>query len=112
MAMKRRDFLRQASVLVAASGTMLRSALGADTKSVVADTTFGKIRGVDAEAIKIFKGVPYGAGTSGKNRFMPPVDPAKWTGVRDALEFGPSAPQSEPGVRRTTSDLAVAAAGL
>ena len=47
-----------------------------------------------------------------QNRFMPPADPAKWTGVRDALEFGHSAPQTEPGARRATSDLAVAAAGL
>ena len=67
---------------------------------------------MDAEGIKIFKGVPYGANTAGKNRFMPPADPAKWSGVRDALEFGPSAPQTEPGVRRTGSNLAVAAAGL
>jgi len=43
---------------------------------------------------------------------MPPVDPGKWTGVRDALEFSHSAPQTEPGTRRNTSDLAVAGAGL
>src|SRR6185369_12799508 len=29
----------------------------------------------------------------GKNRFMPPVKPAAWTGTRDALAFGPTAPQ-------------------
>ena len=28
---------------------------------------------------------------------MPPVPPAAWTGVRDTLEYGPSAPQSLPG---------------
>jgi para-nitrobenzyl esterase len=33
-------------------------------------------------------------------------------GVKDALEFGRSAPQTEPGTRRATSDLAVAGAGL
>ena len=27
---------------------------------------------------------------------MPPLDPAKWTGVRDALEYGPTAPQTDP----------------
>ena len=108
----RRDFLKQASMLAAASTSILTSARAADEKTVVADTAFGKIRGIDAKGIKTFKGIPYGANTSGKNRFMPPVDPAKWTGVRDALAFGPSAPQSEPGARRATSDLAVAAAGL
>jgi para-nitrobenzyl esterase len=108
----RRDFFKQAAVMAAASRVVLSNAWGADTKYVLAETTFGRIRGVDAEGIKIFKGVPYGAATSGKNRFMPPADPAKWTGVRDALEFGRSAPQTEPGVRRATSDLAVAAASL
>lgn len=106
----RRDFLKHASVLMAASQGVLRNAWGADF--VVTETSFGKIRGVDTEGIKVFKGVPYGANTAGKNRFMPPTDPAKWTGVRDTLEFGRSAPQSDPGARRAQSDLAVAAAGL
>jgi para-nitrobenzyl esterase len=107
----RRDFLKQAPLLVAASGTVLRAAWAAET-FVVAETTFGRIRGVDADGIKVFKGVRYGASTAGRNRFMPPADPAKWTGVRDALEFGQSAPQREPGTRPATSNLAVAAAGL
>src|SRR5262245_34926319 len=100
----RREFLKHASFLAVAPGILLRSALGADTKYVVAETALGKIRGVDADGIKIFKGIPYGASTAGKNRFMPPVDPAKWTGVRDALEYGRSAPQTEPGARRGGSD--------
>ena len=62
----RRDFLKQASVLIAASGAVLKSAWGADTKFIVAETSFCKVRGVDLEGIKIFKGVPYGASTAGK----------------------------------------------
>ena len=112
MERSRRDFLRQAALLGAASGAFLKSAHGADETFVVADTAFGKIRGVDAGGIKTFKGIPYGANTAGKNRFMPPADPVKWTGIRDALAFGPSAPQTEPGTRRATSDVAVAGSGL
>ena len=109
----RRDFIKHACWLVAASSAGLGRARAADAKFVVADTAFGKIRGVDVEGIKIFKGVSYGASTAGTNRFMPPVNPVKWAGVRDALEFGPSAPQTEPGVRRRIpSARAVAAAGL
>jgi para-nitrobenzyl esterase len=105
----RRDFLK----IAAASSVVLTTARGADSKSdVVADTAFGKVRVVDTDGIKTFKGIPYGANTTGKNRFMPPVDPAKWTGVRDALAFGPSAPQTEPGAKRATSDIAIAGAGL
>ena len=90
---------------------MLRTSW-AQTGFAEADTAFGRVRGADYEGIKTFKGIPYGATTAGRNRFMPPVDPAKWTGVRDALEYGPSAPQREPGVQSESSALAVAAAGL
>jgi para-nitrobenzyl esterase len=109
--LSRRDFVKHASLLSAASAFGVRHALAADT-FVVADTTAGKVRGVEVEGIKIFKGVPYGANTTGTNRFMPPAPVPKWTGVRDALEYGPSAPQTEPGARRNASDLAVAGAGL
>ena len=112
IATSRRDFLKQASVVVAASSLGLERVWAADPSYVTAQTSHGGIRGVDANGIKIFKGVPYGANTMGRNRFMPPADPAKWTGVRDALVWGPSAPQREPGARGNTSELAVAASGL
>src|SRR6185295_18783406 len=109
----RREFLKQGSVLAALSaGGVLRPAWAQLQAYVEAETTFGSVRGVDAAGIKTFKGIPYGASTAGKNRFMPPVDPAKWTGVRDALAYGASAPQREPGAGGAANDLAVAGAGL
>ena len=64
------------------------------TGSVV-DTTSGKVRGATREGIHSFKGIPYGANTGGKNRWLPPQPVQAWTGVRDALEYGPRAPQNE-----------------
>lgn len=92
----RRDFLWGASGAAVSCGALFEQARGQSPKYVVAETSLGKIRGFDNRGIKTFKGVPYGASTEGINRFMPPADRAGWTGVRDALEYGRSAPQRDP----------------
>ncbi|HTR38809.1 MAG TPA: carboxylesterase/lipase family protein [Bryobacteraceae bacterium] len=107
-ATSRRGFMQQASLLVAGPAALvLGRARGAETGFIVGETAFGKIRGVENQGIKIFKGVPYGANTAGENRFMPPSDPAKWAGVRDALHYGPSTPQSGPSEQRSGASRAI-----
>jgi para-nitrobenzyl esterase len=69
----------------------------------VATTTAGKVRGAVNEGVYVFKGVPYGASTAGANRFMPPQPPVPWKAVREALDYGPSTPQSDPNARRGPS---------
>ncbi|HEX8711929.1 MAG TPA: carboxylesterase family protein, partial [Terracidiphilus sp.] len=59
----------------------------------ITETTYGKLRGSREQGIYVFRGIPYGADTSGKNRFMPPQKPASWSGIRDALGWGQCAPQ-------------------
>lgn len=60
---------------------------------VLATTTSGQVRGITSEGVSVFKGIPYGGPTSGKNRFMPPTRPAPWTDVREATAFGPRCAQ-------------------
>jgi para-nitrobenzyl esterase len=60
----------------------------------VANTHHGKVRGYVLRGINYFLGVPYGADTSGPNRFMPPQKPKAWNDVYPALWWGNSAPQN------------------
>jgi para-nitrobenzyl esterase len=60
----------------------------------VADTTHGKVKGYILRDIYYFLGIPYGADTSGENRFMPPKKPKTWTDVFPAVWWGNSAPQN------------------
>jgi para-nitrobenzyl esterase len=66
---------------------------------VETDTTSGKVQGIQVTGIKEFKGIPYGATTAGKNRFMPPKKPAPWKGVRECLAHGQISPQAPTDLR-------------
>ena len=92
----RRRFVKHAALLLAGaqSTPWLRLLAVEDTASVIAETSAGRVRGMVAQDVKIFKGIPYGGTTAGTNRFMPPTRPAAWTGTRDALAYGPTAPQT------------------
>ena len=92
----RRRFIKHAGLALAGAqlAPWLKSVGAADLENAIAETSTGKVRGVVVDGVKVFKGIPYGASTSGKNRFMPPLRPAAWTGTRDALAFGPTAPQT------------------
>ncbi len=102
----RRSFIGGAAATVAAGALLAggaaparaeSSAYGAAAAPVV-ETEFGKLRGGRAGSVSYFKGVHYGAATSGSMRFMPPVKPASWSGVRDALELGLRSPQNASGL--------------
>ena len=92
----RRSFMKHAGLAFGGAqlAPWLKFVSAAGLEDAIVETTAGKVRGVVVDGMKVFKGIPYGASTSGKNRFMPPVRPAAWTGTRDALAFGPTAPQT------------------
>ena len=61
----------------------------------IVETATGKLRGSASSKGLNFKGIPYGGTTAGANRFRPPTPAESWTGVRDALDYGPRCPQSD-----------------
>jgi para-nitrobenzyl esterase len=60
----------------------------------IVDTSAGRVRGFASTGILAFKGIPYAASTAGAQRFMAPVTPQPWTGVRSSMALGPSSPQA------------------
>lgn len=53
----------------------------------------GRLRGLRLRAGGVFKGVPYAAPPVGPLRWRAPQAALPWSGVRDALDFGPDFPQ-------------------
>lgn len=88
--MGRRSFLATGAAAGLALGAGPSRAAEAD---LVATLKSGKVRGQIERGVVGFKGVPYGADTGGAARFLPPRPPGPWAGVRDALAWGPNAPQ-------------------
>src|ERR1700675_4561417 len=97
--MDRRAFLAGGSELFGGPLTRGFSAPArSDFNGPVSETPLGKIRGTYQDKINAFKGVPYGASTTGAARFMPPSKPQPWTSVRDTLQLGYQAPQNPSGL--------------
>ncbi|MEU3648368.1 carboxylesterase family protein [Lentzea sp. NPDC034063] len=57
-------------------------------------TSRGAVRGLSRDGITAFFGIPYAAAPSGAGRFAAPEEHEPWRDVRDATEFGPTAPQA------------------
>ena len=95
----RRTLLRTAAVGAGAALLDKRLGLGLSLASastpLVAETHYGKVRGVDVHGVALFAGIPYGDSTAGAGRFMPPSRTKPWAGIREADMPGPRAMQTE-----------------
>jgi para-nitrobenzyl esterase len=62
-------------------------------RRVAVDTAYGPVGGqADEDNVLSFLGIPYAAPPLGPRRFQPPEPPRPWTVVRDARDYGPTAP--------------------
>lgn len=59
----------------------------------IATTHRGRVRGRVRDGIATFLGIPYAAAPFGAHRFRAPAPVEPWEGLRDALDYGPTAPQ-------------------
>lgn len=90
-ALDRRTFLRGMSAF---GGVMLYQTPAKPEKTVITKTSHGQLRGAVQDGLNIFKGVPYAGSPAGENRFKAPPKLKAWSGVRDALSYGPQAMQN------------------
>ena len=90
--MRRRDFLHLSGMpLVISALAASRARVQSSAPGPVVETVAGRLRGRAREGVVSFKGIHYGASTAGVNRFQPPVTLRSWTGIVDAVEYGPRA---------------------
>jgi len=82
-------FLLPVAVVILLSGC---KPAGENRSDSIVRTSYGDVSGKREDGITIFKGIPYAKA----DRFMPPQDPAAWTGVRECTSYGPVAKQIVP----------------
>jgi para-nitrobenzyl esterase len=71
----------------------------------ICQTALGALGGLQQNGIAVFRGVPFAAPPTGDRRFAPAAPNAAWTGVRDATQHGPIAPQTPSRLRVAMGDF-------
>jgi para-nitrobenzyl esterase len=62
----------------------------------IVTTSVGTIQGRNEGALQVFKGIPYALPPVGPARWRPPSVMPAWSGIRQAIEFGPACIQLTP----------------
>ena len=78
------------ALAVTACATTGTSLSAGDDNMAVVTAPAGIVQGRVDNGVRSFKGIPYAKPPVGDLRWKPPENPEKWTGTRDATEFGNS----------------------
>jgi len=71
------------------------------------ETTHGTVTGSSHRGVHVFRGIPFAAPPVGPLRFRPPQPLAPWAGVREAISFGPMAPQPASALEAIAGSVAL-----
>jgi para-nitrobenzyl esterase len=77
----------------------------APAKAPVVRIDSGRVRGLEADGVISFRGIPYAEPPVGKLRWRPPQTAKHWDGVRDATKFGPECMQTTDEVPKSEACL-------
>ncbi|XP_076055027.1 uncharacterized protein LOC143033450 isoform X2 [Oratosquilla oratoria] len=98
--------------VVALLACLLVGVTGFHLSELVVSMTYGSIRGLtmkpkyaDLDSVGIFLGIPYAAPPVGHLRFMPPMSPLSWSGIRRADKMPPVCPQKLPNIKNRRQAL-------
>jgi para-nitrobenzyl esterase len=76
-------------------GSPMAATSGA-VRGPIVTTPAGALEGRRAGALRIFKGIPYASPPVGEARWRPPSSMPRWSGLRQAVEFGAACTQPTP----------------
>src|SRR5580698_4945803 len=96
-----------AVLLAAAAIDGAASAHSTPAKAPVVRIESGQVRGLEADGVVSFKGIPYAAPPVGKLRWREPQPAQHWAGVRDATKFGPECMQTTDEVPKSEDCLLI-----
>ncbi|WP_280437235.1 carboxylesterase/lipase family protein [Nocardia carnea] len=82
----------------------------AEPRAPLIDLDAGRVRGIEADGVARFRGIPYAAPPVGERRWHPPQPPNTWRGIREATTSGPvclqpEAPEMPPGLDQSEDCL-------